>query len=608
MKAFTTSPLRISLNTLLILFSFFVITSLEGQDYKDKSYDQTPQKLTDLFNIKPQESIYFPPPDATPEGARPVIVPATEGGCLTLYSSVGTLDERLCTHPELRRQIIWETATGAHLSYDYWPHEWKDRLNEFFQKMLNRDPNLGIHLPNPRNNMNQQTWAAGGLSFNPIMYLTEDEALDTYLAHCACVLWHEAMGHFSWSIFALPEDELAELLSSDRYHSRIVDAYRSSEGRSREDYYRLVGYPEHIRPHRDFQLSHRANNPFARGIGLLGDPRDGYNFITGRNSSLHVNLLGSTEEETLENLTLWFAQNVMHGSGFTLSPENTIEYYMTHNFLKDRLRQETRTFTARDGSTSISRGIFAPTGCPAVSNLFYDLCRSINIPVRNIFNFGAAGRLGNFAGHQGLIFRWIRPGTRMLDHSDIIYSIDGYYPFSPVDETGRRLSGEEAKRLFFRTHWMTPAELANYGYSASSDFSIRLREEFSANPFLIHWDTSEFGAYGGYWTDEAQGYELLYWEKQYLLCPYGMISCPLRTLISSRQSSGSTDYSIGIVAVESSISGQLSAFTPFWRTRARPVREYINRFLASISTYGEEDILRRYNEFLANCGQHQWAD
>lgn len=553
------------------------------------------------INSEPDPRIYFPSPDSPPKMAHPIVVRTTDAGCLTLWDS-GTLDQRLCGHPGLRGQIIWETGTGERIPYDFWTRAQKDRLNEFFQRMIRGKPDLGMHLPDPRRNMNQRPFgsAPGTLYGNTrVMYLTQEEAFDSYAVHLAHVLYLEATRRVPWSIFALPPDELAQFTSSDRYQSRIVPIYTPHSVEEEESYYRTQGYPEHIRPNRDFQLPFRINNLESRGIGLLGDPRDGFNFMTGRNSTAGTSLLGATEEETLENLTLWFSQNIGHGRQLTAPPENTIEYYVGHNFLRDRLRREERVYVG-----GVASAIIAPTGCHSASNLFRDLARSVNIPILNI-NYnpwvpalnGGRGDIGTHF-HQGLVFRWARSDTRILFHTDEIYA-NGYYPFFPLDEIGGRLSEREAKRLYFNVHWMTPSALSSYGYELPCDFTLRRREDFLSYPWINTYDESEFGVYGGGWIVEG-GEDLLHLEKQYLLCPYADRS---NNLLKTRILSGRLQMEETLDQLLSDVGSDFAL-----RTRIRARSQYSDQIEAALSNYGREPIVLTFDEFIRNYGAHQWLD
>ena len=67
-------------------------------------------------------------------------------------SYIGTVDEFLTANPNLQSAMIWETASGTRLPYRSWPQSQKDRLNEFFQKMLRGERDLGIDRKSTRLN------------------------------------------------------------------------------------------------------------------------------------------------------------------------------------------------------------------------------------------------------------------------------------------------------------------------------------------------------------------------------------------------------------------------------------------------------------------------
>jgi len=413
--------------------------------------------------------------------------------CRRAFRNHGDLDTRLNGCPWLRDQIVWETGNGTRIAYPDWTPAQKDRLEELFQALLRGNDSLGIHCPDPRVAMSWQTGK---------YYLSADEAFDIYAAHVAHVFYLEATNRVPWSVTNLPPQELEELLASYSYHSKIMPSLET-------------GYPPHIRAGRDFRRPFREYGADA----LVCDPRGGYRFIRGERSTLHRDLLGATEEETVKNLTWWFHNNVRHaGPGEYLSREERIQ----HAYLKDRLRHR-------------GQGVMAPAGCHAAANLFYDLAKSVNIPLKVAGFFerdpGSETETGHYGTtmHGGLVFRWARPGTKVLWHADLIYA--NFRAIFPVEEglDTVRMREDRAKQKLFETTWLTPTELQSWGFRYFSELPTIIPESgYGIHSRGVHEDRSDYGQLGGFWQlncpqdvdnipclEEASIYEM-----QFQLCPW----------------------------------------------------------------------------------------
>jgi hypothetical protein len=404
--------------------------------------------------------------------------------CQRSLRAAGSLEQRLSQCWYLKEQIIWQTATGDRFAYDAWTEAQKGRINELFQRLLTDERDLGMRCPDPARNMGLRRKPNGGVN----MFLTAEEAFDIYAAHVAHILYLEATSRVPWSILALPPTELEEMLWSERYHSRILP---STLATSSDPY-----YPAHIQPNRDFQLPYR--NLFTMGVGLNCDPRVGYRFIRGETSTARRNMIGATEQETMENLTRWFADNVGHGG----SPEDlTREHSLAYNYLRDRLRAEYRDF----GYISYNM-IIAVQGCHSASNLLHDLARSVNIPLLNIQTVDTRRFV-----HQGLAFRWGRPDPRILHHTDDIYA-NLLNSFFPIRADGSRASEREATQLYFDVLWSPPGVLEAWGFRSTHDYWL-----VPARDAEIRLDDApDLGVFGGAWTNERD-LNALYLEKRYRL-------------------------------------------------------------------------------------------
>ncbi len=384
--------------------------------------------------------------------------------CRTALRNPADLETRLNGCPWLRDQIVWEMGNGTRISYPDWTPVQKDRLEEFFQALLRGDNNLGIRCPDPRVAMSSQTGR---------YYLSADEAFDVYAAHVAHVFYLEATHGVPWSITNLPPAELAEFLVSSSYQSRITSSTNLS-------------YPSHIQANRDFQRPFRENSI----NNLICDPRDGYRFIRGEASTLRRDLLGATEEETLKNLTWWFYNNLWHtGGGTYLSRGDRVQ----HAYLRDRLRR-------REG------GVAAVAGCHTAANLFYDLARSVNIPLKVGGFFEGdpvlATEPDNYGNimHGGLVFRWARLGTRVLWHADLIYATFGV--ILPVEEgmDAVRMREDRTKQKFFDTTWLSPTELQSWGFHYFPELpTVIPGSGYGIHSRGLNEDTPDYGQLGGFW-------------------------------------------------------------------------------------------------------------
>ncbi|HYO60780.1 MAG TPA: hypothetical protein VEU29_02655 [Actinomycetota bacterium] len=461
-----------------------------------------------------------------------------------------TLERRLAGCDDLRAAMAWETATGDRLVYDAWSRAQKDRLNDLFARLLD-DRDLALPCPDPNRNMSLRPRPSGITA----MFLTAAEAFEIYAAHVAHVFYLEATGRVGWSILDLPSAELQELLSSDRYHTRILDTPLAT---APEPY-----YPAHIRPNRDYQLPYRVQVS-GRPLGLLCDPRIGWRFLRGTNSSTREDLLGPDEETTLANISWWASKNLAHGG--EPGVDDTRAYYATHTYLQDRLRAEHRDW----GSGSFT-GVWAPQGCQNASTLLHDLARSVNIPLLAVTVLQGTG----FA-HQGLLFRWQRPDVRHLQHTDDVYIALRMAPFFSLRPDGTAASAAEARRHFFEVQWSRPEALTAAGFRLSDNYDpIRRPSE----------DTPHANPDGGGWVmgTDIHSFAL---EKRYQLCSW-------REFVE--------EYCRGTMSE--------ARLTSLGARLFRPFAEYQARARAAAAAYGGcagmETSTRAWE---AESGRHVWVD
>jgi hypothetical protein len=391
----------------------------------------------------------------------------------------GSLETRLEQCGWLRDNMIWETGTGERVSYPFWTAEQKSRLDELFQALERGTSDLGLSCPDMATRGRTL-----GTPYNVV--LTAREAFDIYAAHVAHALHLEATAGVPWSLYSLPMPELAELLSSDRYHMRIIPSTLHS---TTEPY-----YPIDIEPDRDFQLTFSAR--MVSGRALNCDPRVGYRFARGFTSTSGEDLVRATQEETLVRLSRWFAENVVHSitlSDLRLTPANKVQYGLLENRLKAQ---------SREGDSS--RMIVAPLGCQFSVNLLHDVARALNLPLLRIKTAETPTSLV----HQGLVFRWSRGGRRFLHHIDDLYANRMNLSF-PLRADGTEPSGDEAAQIFFDTLWSPPDR--TWGINLTGDYSV-----VPVDPASTSTDNPNTGVYGAYW-DSSDEFLAFITEQQYRL-------------------------------------------------------------------------------------------
>jgi hypothetical protein len=201
-----------------------------------------------------------------------------------LAMPAASFEELLDGCPRIGSHVVWEDCDGTRTAFDRWPAEKKARIGEIFGKLAKGERDLGLRCADPEK-----------IKTGFRMYLTAPEAFDVYAAHVAHVFYVESRRLVPWSITARSGPELDELLSSDRYHSRMIPSQDS--------------YPPGIRPDNAFQQPPRISDSWD----TVCDPRTGFAFLSGKNASDHLSLIGRDERETLENITAWMYANVGHG-------------------------------------------------------------------------------------------------------------------------------------------------------------------------------------------------------------------------------------------------------------------------------------------------------
>jgi hypothetical protein len=218
------------------------------------------------------------------------------------------------------------------------------------------------------------------------------------------------------------------------------------------------------------------------------DPRAGYWFLSGAMSSTGESLLGADELTTLKNITWWFHNDVVHGS----SPQTNQVLNPPGIYLEDRLRRDVT-----------AQFVVANYGCHSAGNLFYDVAKSANLPLLQVAMVEPAAYAQapqppvyiNWGRHAGLAYGWGDPSTTLiLQHVDDIYAIEGQV--FPLDAS-RHLAADPAA-VYFDTLWLSPTQLANWGFQPTGDYSLQTSTSSYGDAQDLAEETQ--GVFAGFWT------------------------------------------------------------------------------------------------------------
>ena len=375
----------------------------------------------------------FPDPDRRwSEREGEVLVPQPE------EARIEGISEVLVRCPRIRKQLVWVNGKGERKNYDKWTDEQVERFDDLYAQLYVGEEKLDAACIDAKNAVSSASGSKG------YTFYTEQQAFDIYAAHAAHVLYTEAMGLVSRSIFNHPDSELAEMLHSDRYfrHIEITQGYQSNS----QGY-----YPSNIKPERDFiKLYEQGDADYF----VICDPRDGYRYLRDHN------LIGQTQEQTLTNISLFFKENVFHAD----------RKYGSHLRQKNNKTLATRLLRDPSGGIPVA-------GCHGAADTFRDLARSINIPLirlrtpevmahkqiqQNPFPLVSLS-------HGSLCWRWTGSQARCITHLDDIYAISLLRdPYFPVDSSGQKLSAEQEKATLFTSNWLNRNDMKKRGF----DFQI----------------------------------------------------------------------------------------------------------------------------------------
>ncbi|MDK9706192.1 MAG: hypothetical protein OEL83_03995 [Desulforhopalus sp.] len=374
------------------------------------------------------------------------------------------LEQRLTGCKPLRRNIIWQKGDGSPEPFDEWPATRKQQLNNLFQRLIQSNgtgpwPNQALNFCKYADTM--FTLVDG----NRQVYFSSQRALTTYLAHVAHALYLEASDALPWKLFARPDEEIQEILSSERYFAPIKPL---PEGNV---------LPSGIKAGRDYQLL----NEYRRSLAALCDPRVGNTFARGQN------LIGNGERDTLVKLTAWLQDYAYHGP--------PLQSYQSSIYLIGRLIKKT--------SESGVYGYMMVGGCHGAAAMLKDLARSVNIPLRYVATREIPYNTISWSSgtHSGLAWHWQGTDGLYCWHTDDIYANDYFsnaFSCSPGASGPAPITEAERNEIIFRNTWFSRKDLESYGfefnmhkvlpgigYDAADDLSDRYMKQYPDHGFAL---------------------------------------------------------------------------------------------------------------------------
>ncbi len=421
-----------------------------------------PGLLESLLPVAPKR----PPPKMPPLPTDPREL------CFHYLRQTGaSFESRVTGCTQLADQILWQQPNGTRVRFSEWTRAQKDRINELYQRIQTNAVDLGVRCTVPVENVN--------VDYNKL-YITADEAFDMYAAYIAQSIYLEGNRLVPWSLLDNPAAENQAILDSSQYFSIITE--------TGEGIVSLVR--ERFRPGTAYQSP--AWQYGTRSI-LNCDPRIPYLFLNGTYSSTRTNLLGSDQNNTIKNMSWWFHGNVYHGAGY-ISPIS--EWIRTQIFLTNILARKEVT----SGGRVIAQGVDAYQGCHTASNVFLELARGVNIPIRLFWYSDQGPRPGAFNIsfiHLGIAYRWSRPDARLVLHADDLYV--QHKSIFPITSDERVMSLDEAKNIFFDKVWMTPAQADSWNIRYYRNLPLILpgqdvEQTLPARPDI----RPDYGYYGGH--------------------------------------------------------------------------------------------------------------
>ena len=309
--------------------------------------------------------------------------------CISSLQNGTTFEGKVSGCPQLAHQIVWQRPDGSKVDFERWSPSQKVRINELFDRINRNERDLGVRCPRPEDGVNVELRR---------IYISENEAFDMYAASVAQAIYIESNNLVPWSLRNNPPAENEAILDSSQYFSIIT-----SDG---------LGSLSVVRRRFSPGTSYRLPAWHYASEALSCDPRVPYNFLSGLNSSTHTTLIQSSQRDTIKALSLWFHKNAFHDPNPPTYFPSFDEWVRDFIFLESRLARRTSGI----GETA-AQGILMRKGCHGAANLFLELARGINIPIRifwyadqpfvsDTFNYAPA--------HMGIAFHWTQPDYKVV--------------------------------------------------------------------------------------------------------------------------------------------------------------------------------------------------
>jgi hypothetical protein len=416
--------------------------------------------------------------------------------------------------PQLASHMIWQEGYYSHYVWSPSAFAWANwnitqtsRLRQIYQALLRGDANLGLDCPDPTIAQQQPVDPNRAKE----IYFSQNEAFDVYAAQLANAIYLEVTGSVPWSLLDYSPTELDILFNS----TSLLQPIRPSQ---------QTYYPSYITVGTDFQETARdSNSPH-----YLCDPREGYRFVSGANSTSGHSLIASTPLATLVKLSSWVSLNVAHGD---LQDPHRLQQNGWGWTLRDRLQP----FTLKGWKQAV-----APQGCQSSSPLLAELARGVNIPLLVVGSQTSPDTSGNYLNrtHGGLVFGPGTPNERILWHTDELYAFVGWEePWFPIQANGTAMPSlydPLAEQARFDAVWRTPSDLSSWGFALQSGLPhVYPGAGFGVNDAGVYENRYDYGAFDGYWklastdpsTTLSSTLSTVYqYERMYQLCGWHLVN------------------------------------------------------------------------------------
>ncbi len=481
------------------------------------------------------------------------------------------------------------TPTPTRLRYAEWPAWRQQDLSSIFVT-LGANPNADIsgflRCPDPLDDPSFNVPVAGD---DPVpdtlarIKYTEDQAFRIFAAHVAHALLFEVReGATHWSLFQMTPSELEQLFDSYHYFSLLATPVMSRRG----------------------EILDRTSPPRAIGAleYMICDPRDGYRFITGTNSTIATSLLGTTQEETLGAISLFFAHNVFHdrtellgGRGLQFQPLEIARSAQVRDRLRGRHLPET-------SFGDLGHAIVLRNGCHSASNLLYDLARSVNIPLRVVRRRDDSAVPWSSA-HSALAFHWGDfSRMRVVEHGDDFISQGAggpYVPSWPTTVAGEPITSPGAAAMqYFEAIWRPASEFQARGLQFEPGMPVGLRTGPPVEAAVAIASIDR--------TEQQLGYLLATTTPE-----VGSFTLPLKAELCTNewlQSSYCIDTPVSPATVRARVDAQIAATSPLLPTDPS-ASQLVDRVFACMATAGScANAEAARVGFRPALGTRRWAD